>query len=76
MGKITEASYKEYWFRMMMGDAIHGPRICETDESGDMTHRSVTLDEVKLHIGLRTNVTKVTTTKFYNQKLASLKSRH
>lgn len=74
IGQITEANYIEFWMRMAMVDGMRGGRIIVTDDKGDMTKISITLEEVKQHIGLRTNVSKETTTKWYNKLLKGKQS--
>lgn len=75
---ITEENYLEVWMRMGFEDFVTGSgRVCETErDSGTRTYRSVTREEVYQHIGLRTNVTKVTPTKFYNNMKARVKDSY
>jgi len=75
IGDITEKNYHEFWMRMAMCDGIHGFRVIEIQD-GETTRRSITLEEVRQHIGLRTNVfPKESTTKFYNKLLKRQKQR-
>lgn len=80
IGEITEKNYHEFWMRMAMCDGINGLRVIdvETDDDGVVTksRRSITLEEVKQHIGLKTNVfPKESTTKFYNKMLKRQQQR-
>jgi len=66
MGRITEKNYAEFWLRLSMDDGVSGSgRIYE----GKGGYRSVTLEEVRQHIGLSTNVSTGTKTQFYNKLL-------
>lgn len=53
IGEITEANYREWWGRYHLAERdgcfLYGP-------APDHAARFVTLDEVRSHIGLRTNV--------------------
>jgi len=70
LGRITEKNYAEFWMRMSMADGISGDgRLYEEHDDGKHRYRSVTLEEVKQHIGLRTNVSNITKTQFYNQMM-------
>lgn len=69
MGRITEANYHEFWLRLLIDDSVNGFRITEVDDDGTRKSRSLTLEEVRDHIGLRTNVTKETKTWMYNKLL-------
>lgn len=69
MGQITEDNYHEFWMRMLIDDALNGFRITDVDDTGKRKPRAVTLEEVREHIGLRTNVTKETKTWMYNKLL-------
>ena len=66
MGSITQKNYPEFWLRCAMDDGDSGSgRILE----GEGRHRSVTLEEVREHIGLSTNVSTQSKTYFYNKLL-------
>lgn len=54
IGRLTEADLPEFWARMKVADALRGPMLWDIDE-----YRPITLDELKAHVGLSTNVAKV-----------------
>jgi hypothetical protein len=53
IGDLTENTVDEFYARMCFTDALHGPILLT---EGGMKGRKVTLDELKAHIGLHTNV--------------------
>ena len=59
MGKITKENWKEFYTRCHMIETIHGAWL--RDKKGP---RPITPDDVKSHIGLRTNVVTVSNAKF------------
>ena len=71
IGTITKDNYPEVWMRLAMCDGINGKRLVYFDDQDkEWKRRSVTMDEVKAHIGLRTNVfPKETPTKWYKKML-------
>lgn len=61
IGHITEKNADDVWFRLTAHDLLYGDRISYFDEKEQVfKKRHVTLDEVKEHIGLRTNVSSLT----------------
>lgn len=64
MGQITEKNYYEFWMRLSMNDLVYGPRIGYRKGS-----RSITLEEVRKHIGLSTNVGTKPVTQMYKRLL-------
>ena len=67
MGQITEKNYCEFWMRLSMNDLVYGPRIGYRKGS-----RSITLEEVRKHIGLRTNVGTKPVTQMYKRLLKAV----
>ena len=59
MGKITKENWEEFYTRCHMIETIHGAWLC--DKKGP---RPITPDDVKSHIGLRTNVATESNAKF------------
>ena len=59
MGTITEKNWKEFYTRCHMIETIHGAWL--RDKKGP---RYITPDDVKSHIGLRTNVVTESNAKF------------
>lgn len=70
MGKITEKNYKEFWMRMQFADVVFGPSLKSKGKG-----RGVTLQEVKQHIGLSTNVCNETGATFYKRMKQSVERR-
>ena len=57
MGSITEANYGEFWARINMMERLTGPFLSKpTDNGKSWEPRHITLEEVKAHTGLGTNV--------------------
>jgi hypothetical protein len=51
IGEITEKSYEEFYARLHTFEKLHGPFVSYSDGP-----KHITLDQVKAHIGLKTNV--------------------
>lgn len=69
IGTITEKNWLEFWMRLAMADAVYGEgkiRYLDKDTSKYRT-RSITKDEVRAHIGLRTNVSTRPSATFYKK---------
>jgi hypothetical protein len=56
IGKLTEDNLAEFAFRMKVTDGLYGKPLQEKQEDGSWKARSFTLDELKAHVGLSTNV--------------------
>jgi hypothetical protein len=56
MGEITEETAPEFYARLSMYEHLFRPFLMKVDDDGTIVPRFITLDEVKGHIGLRTNV--------------------
>ncbi len=76
MGQITEANYVEFWMRLSALDALcegEVGRIYDPEKSRGgkkFRMRPITLEEVRNHIGLGTNVsTKKSSAEFYKKML-------
>jgi len=68
MGEITQKNYVEFATRLLMWQGLLGPMLKEPeeDENGKVTwvKRAVGIDDVRRHIGLKTNVSTKTRTQF------------
>lgn len=60
MSEITEKNWQEFYTRCYMIETIHGSWLCD----GKGKPRPITPEDVKSHIGLATNVTTKSATKF------------
>jgi hypothetical protein len=68
IGEITEKNYVEFYKRMTLHDKVNGTVLLKKGEP-----RPITLEEVKAHIGLHTNVwPKTTKTAFLNKLMDSI----
>ncbi len=60
MPGITEKNVNEFIMRKRLNEAFSGADLSwhETDDDGNVTHhsRTITTDEIRAHVGLRTNV--------------------
>lgn len=56
MGEITEENVHEFYARLRIQEAINGAYQRKAVEGGGWEDKPITLDEVKQHIGLTTNV--------------------
>lgn len=57
MGSITEENYSEFWLRVNLQEKLSGPFLGQKRAEGEgLEPRFITLEEVKAHIGLGTNV--------------------
>lgn len=75
MGRITEESYGEFWLRMNMIERLNGPYLSKRTADGESWEpRSVTLEEVKAHIGLGTNVSHESWTSWTKRQIDSWRS--
>lgn len=68
IGKITQENWKEVWLRLACADMANEGRgrIYERQPDGPTTFRLISSEEVHAHIGLSTNVSRITPIKFYN----------
>ena len=57
MGSITEDNYGEFWARVSLMEKLSGPFLHRRAQGAEgWEPRPITLDEVKTHVGLKTNV--------------------
>jgi hypothetical protein len=56
MGEITEENAEEFYKRCKVFSAIHGEPLVKTDKEGNIVSFDITLEDVRNHIGLTTNV--------------------
>ncbi|MFI0265589.1 hypothetical protein [Streptomyces luteogriseus] len=68
--EITEKNYEEFYIRLTMLEVLYGPPM--RSQSGDV---SFTLEDVRRHIGLRTNATPFSKAKFNNEVGRILRER-
>ncbi len=61
---ITEKNAEEFFKRVSFFEQVHSPWLHTIDESGKRVPRLLTLDDVRQHIGLRTNASKRTDVQF------------
>lgn len=68
MGEITEANHEEFFRRLTLWHSWVGAPVTSF-ETGEVEYLFITLDEVKAHIGLRTNVFPQKSPKQFEAKL-------
>jgi len=68
MGAITDANAQEFTERLAMSAMVHGT-ILQRMDGDKIVDRPITLEEVRLRIGLKTNVT-TTSAAAYKNRLA------
>ena len=56
IGHITEKNYLEFYTRTKFVFRLFGSTLYEADEHGGYKERDFTLEEIRAHIGLGTNV--------------------
>lgn len=56
IGKLTEDNLAEFAFRMKVTDGLYGKPVQEKQPDGSWKARAFTLDELRAHVGLSTNV--------------------
>lgn len=56
MGQITEENVDEFYARTVLQEKLSGAYLTETDDEGNHKPRYITYEDVRNHIGLRTNV--------------------
>ena len=71
IGHITEKNYIEFHTRAKFVAALHGSALYEADEHGGYEERDFTLEEIKAHIGLGTNVADKTRAYFVKRHVDS-----
>ena len=64
IGHITEKNYLEFYTRAKFVAALFGSNLMEADEHEEYKGRNFTLEEVRAHIGLGTNVAEKTRAHF------------
>lgn len=74
IGQLTEASLQEFWVRLSIMERMFGAHLRQKDPvTGEWTPKYYTYDEVKQHIGLSTNVSYVSPTKWNTQIMKRLR---
>lgn len=53
--EITEENYRRAYVRIAAWERAFGARLVELDTDGEVYPRPITMEDVKAHIGLRTN---------------------
>jgi hypothetical protein len=56
IGHITEKNYLEFYTRAKFAAALFGSSLMKADEHGGYKERGITIEDVRAHIGLGTNV--------------------
>jgi len=56
MGSITEDNYKEFYKRVALYEGLRGPVQLRLNDGGHYVEVPYTLEDIRQHIGLRTNV--------------------
>tara|TARA_Y100001938_G_scaffold120394_1_gene167155 strand:- start:62 stop:439 length:378 start_codon:yes stop_codon:yes gene_type:complete len=56
MGEITEKNWPKFWARVDAEQKLHGARLNQKGEDGEWKPQFITPRDVRDHIGLRTNV--------------------
>jgi len=73
IGKITQANHEEVYLRYAMEEKIFGTRLRRKNEEGEWVDRSITLADIKRHIGLGTNVSLDSKAKYKNHLMRNLR---
>lgn len=55
-GRITESNYKEFYKRVALFERLHGAARAKKDCRGKFVDDPYTLEDIRQHIGLTTNV--------------------
>lgn len=66
INEITEANADEFYARVTITDLVGGPWLLV-----DNKRSSITVEDVQKHVGLRTNASPLTRTKFLKQQVTS-----
>jgi len=69
IGHITEKNYLEFYTRAKFVAALFGSNLMEADEHGGYKERDFTLEEIRAHIGLGTNVIDKTRAYFVKRQI-------
>ena len=56
MGEITEKNWPKFWARVDAEQKLHGARLNRMNEDGEWEPQFLTPQDIRDHIGLRTNV--------------------
>ena len=56
MGSITEGNYKEFYKRVALFERLRSPVRVKLNDGGKYVDDPYTLEDIRQHIGLRTNV--------------------
>lgn len=74
MGEITEQNVDTFIARVRAIETVYGPSVVENTKDG-LVHRGLTEEEIRLRIGLKTNVTTTSDVKFRNRMAKALMER-
>lgn len=74
MGEITEANAQEFAERLAMSAMVHGT-ILQQEDGDRIVDRPITLEEVRLRIGLKTNVTTTSAAAFKNRLARAMRDK-
>lgn len=76
MGEITEANYKDFYKRLRFFEALHGPLLQYEGVEGaeSLANKRFTIHDIKAHIGLRTNVSFETESKWRKRTIDNFDS--
>jgi hypothetical protein len=70
VGTITEKSIDEFWWRMRFIQRLDGPNLSYIDEKNEQIDIYITKQDLRDHLGLRTNVTTMTRAKWFSEQVA------
>jgi hypothetical protein len=69
IGRITEKNYLEFYTRAKFAAALFGSSLMKADEHGGYKERGITIEDVRAHIGLHTNVADKTRAYFVKRQV-------
>lgn len=75
LGAITEKNWEEWVFRIRFSDWVAGETYLRTHTDDGPVKYVITVEEIKSYIGLTTNVSTVTRTKFLNEERRKMVDR-
>ena len=72
MGEITKKNWKEFFIRVAAYEAVEGASLHKTGASYPAIPRPITKEDVVNHIGLATNVSKISANEFHKRLAKNL----
>lgn len=66
MPSITEDNAVEFYKRVAFYEKLFGSNVYHIDENNNRVSDYITIDDINKHIGLRTNASTITATKYRN----------